>query len=658
MNNKHLPITLAVIVVFAIKCTKDAPTQSVSTDTTPPGAIANLSVTGIVDTTSVLVWTAPGDDGFVGKAHKYDLRYATDSTRLKEWTNAYKAPALPSPTEGGSIQQYKLAGLFLDSTYFFGMRTSDEQGNESQPSNTARESQYAFPKVYLTLPASGDSVSDYVLMRAIATDDKGISKIEFFVDNKSIGSDFVPPYETYWKAGDSIGERSLFVRATDTDNRVVGSKVSYCFVDKNRLAPSASHIQSFSEQTTSSMRIFWSANRTDLDFRSYVLLIGTIPQALVPVHTSYSANDTSIVVSQLLDSQQYFVSVRTEDSFSHASYGDTSSFITNNVVPRDVDIFLSSGDIYGTIRMQWKELPPMHDFRSYRIMRSLVPDVVANGTLAGEISNYYQTYTVYTAPLNDQQYYYGVVVYDRNGAHSIPTEKKFGWKDLSTTPRGSSLRFNRGDFCSAKTTDEINQLTEFTIEAWVKRETISINSVLGIHTDSTPRVSLFTFRHDGDNYLATVCRANGSGTYWGPRHFVIPNIWNHFAIVVSSDSLHVYVNGNIAQSEKLEASVCLEQSSDLFFGTLPITVNGARVFEGQLDEVRIWNHERSQSQIWNNFDHTIDPTISGLVGYWRLDDSTGNIATGLFGPDLQLGESAVADTSDPVWLRPGAPIKY
>jgi hypothetical protein len=45
-----------------------------------------------------------------------------------------------------------------------------------------------------------------------------------------------------------------------------------------------------------------------------------------------------------------------------------------------------------------------------------------------------------------------------------------------------------------------------------------------------------------------------------------------------------------------------------------------------IDEVRLWNDVRSDSEILNNMNKTVDPTSDGLVGYWKLDESSGNIA--------------------------------
>ena len=58
------------------------------------------------------------------------------------------------------------------------------------------------------------------------------------------------------------------------------------------------------------------------------------------------------------------------------------------------------------------------------------------------------------------------------------------------------------------------------------------------------------------------------------------------------------------------------------------------MFNGKIDEVRIWNVARTESQIQNTMNTILSPEYystsdSGLVGYWRLDEGTGQTAEDL-----------------------------
>ncbi len=41
-------------------------------------------------------------------------------------------------------------------------------------------------------------------------------------------------------------------------------------------------------------------------------------------------------------------------------------------------------------------------------------------------------------------------------------------------------------------------------------------------------------------------------------------------------------------------------------------------------QVRFWSKARSQMEIANNM-YNVDPTSSGLEGYWKMDEGEGNV---------------------------------
>lgn len=94
-----------------------------------------------------LAWTAPGDDGTIGKAALYEGRYATtrpDTSSLvnfEAWWNASRPiPGFPLPRIAGAADTVLVApvgGFSADSSYFFVIRTADEVPNYSPLSNIA-----------------------------------------------------------------------------------------------------------------------------------------------------------------------------------------------------------------------------------------------------------------------------------------------------------------------------------------------------------------------------------------------------------------------------------------------------------------------------------------------------------------------------------------
>jgi chitodextrinase/peptidoglycan hydrolase-like protein with peptidoglycan-binding domain len=104
-------------------------------DTTPPGAINDLSISDTGQTFVNLSWTAPGDDDFMGQAMSYDIRYSTSPITETNWSLATELTGEPAPALSGSIQHYLVIGLTQGITYYFAIRTVDNANNISNISN-------------------------------------------------------------------------------------------------------------------------------------------------------------------------------------------------------------------------------------------------------------------------------------------------------------------------------------------------------------------------------------------------------------------------------------------------------------------------------------------------------------------------------------------
>ncbi|MCX5800000.1 MAG: hypothetical protein NTX17_01225 [Candidatus Eisenbacteria bacterium] len=94
-------------------------------------------------TSATFKWTAPGDDGTVGRASQYDLRFSRNQIQGTDSLGWWIAPTtatcagLPVPGEPGNTDSFVVAGLAPGNTYYFILRTADEVPNWSFFSNIA-----------------------------------------------------------------------------------------------------------------------------------------------------------------------------------------------------------------------------------------------------------------------------------------------------------------------------------------------------------------------------------------------------------------------------------------------------------------------------------------------------------------------------------------
>lgn len=119
------------------------------------------------DSSIVLQWTAPGDDGSTGRAASYDLRYrttpvsGTDTTSW--WNGATTVSGEPTPGNAGATDSMRVRGLTPLTTYYFIIRAADEVPNWSGYSNVAVKS------------TSGDNVAPSAITSLIVTGTTGNS---------------------------------------------------------------------------------------------------------------------------------------------------------------------------------------------------------------------------------------------------------------------------------------------------------------------------------------------------------------------------------------------------------------------------------------------------------------------------------------------------
>ena len=89
------------------------------------------------DTTYTLTlhWSAVGDDGLIGTATIYDMRYGYTPITESNWANCTPLVGEPIPDTSGAKQQMTVCGVYPGVRYYYGLKVSDDAGNWSELSN-------------------------------------------------------------------------------------------------------------------------------------------------------------------------------------------------------------------------------------------------------------------------------------------------------------------------------------------------------------------------------------------------------------------------------------------------------------------------------------------------------------------------------------------
>jgi hypothetical protein len=170
-----------------------------------------------------------------------------------------------------------------------------------------------------------------------------------------------------------------------------------------------------------------------------------------------------------------------------------------------------------------------------------------------------------------------------------------------------------------------------------------------------PDAATTTFEHliglGGDNYATVYVRSDRSEivlkfqSIAGVRvertigNYVVGQ-WHHVAVTYDGRDVRGYLNGELTTVTSASGLIdYLAGFEDrVYFGTFDAVTDKA--FDGRLDEVRIWNRAITAAEVSLNKDRMLTGAETGLIGYWRFDETSGTTVTdhtpnrqdGVFGP--------------------------
>jgi len=102
----------------------------------PPSPITDLRVNVATDRAIKVIWAATGDDGDIGSASRYDVRYSTSPIKGEsDFNNAIPTPNGNAPKFSGVTQSLLIRGLSPRTNYYVAMKAIDESNNASPISN-------------------------------------------------------------------------------------------------------------------------------------------------------------------------------------------------------------------------------------------------------------------------------------------------------------------------------------------------------------------------------------------------------------------------------------------------------------------------------------------------------------------------------------------
>lgn len=209
--------------------------------------------------------------------------------------------------------------------------------------------------------------------------------------------------------------------------------------------------------------------------------------------------------------------------------------------------------------------------------------------------------------------------------HSDRTQTVSGWFKTDAVTGQYQLIYFKGDPEPTTWAGGVN-----------REHAIWINPSGGLHVISTPV---------------------GQTTQWGydTPNFIQPNRWYHFANVIDADNgiMRTYIDGQQIQSGSYSSAGISTTTGPFRVGNTGS--GGVYQFAGSLDDLRIYDTARTQSEIQSDMNQTVPGDSAGLIASWRFDEGSGATtadATGN-GNTMNLGLS-INNQSLPTSVASGA----
>lgn len=212
------------------------------------------------------------------------------------------------------------------------------------------------------------------------------------------------------------------------------------------------------------------------------------------------------------------------------------------------------------------------------------------------------------------------------GSGAIGTDSIIGAVALTPQPTGSDrsldLESGSSQYASVADASALRLSGDFTIEAWIRLETLSSGLGYSQTIISKDNTSVgWTFRiESGANKLDFV--RNDATQYTGATALQT-GVWYHVAVSLSGSTLKIYLNGKEdfsgAYTDHTDATQSLRVGNS--------TTNGTRYFDGLIKDVRLFSDARTQAEIVADA-RTRQVSDANLIAEWSFNgdylDNTSN----------------------------------
>lgn len=213
--------------------------------------------------------------------------------------------------------------------------------------------------------------------------------------------------------------------------------------------------------------------------------------------------------------------------------------------------------------------------------------------------------------------------------------------------------------------------TAFTLEVWVKPDSVAgIQHIVSIGDKDSESLH-YEVGINGGSLSLNYRYGKGSQKVITAGN-LIPDVWSHIAVSLSSSSTRLFINGSAIFSTSGASQLLPIGDSIVVGGSFLESFWGEGIFKGEIDELRISSASYDIANLWANGAYQSALTVdNNTIALWHLDETRGESKAGdssgngfhadLIGGDSKIHFFGILPTPTPFalptlsWERPILP---
>lgn len=494
------------------------------------------------------------------------------------------------------------------------------------------------PTLSIISPSNGDTISGGISVEVIASDNVAVTSLELRIDGILQPAPMSSPNSFSWDSTSvSDGDHTLSVTAFDAAGN--NTTQSLNITVNNNIPPSNQppSVNVGSDQTiTLPNSILLSPSVSDDGLPSsqislsWLLISG-------PDSVEFSSPNTAETSVLFHSPGQYVLSLVADDSELSSSDSLTVTVLAEPVLSQ---ISISPSSI--SLMADQTQIFNASGIDQYGNPFDILPTWSATG---GTIID-----GVYTAGSETGSY---SVTASVDGFSAQATVNI-----VSTQPKQTFLSFDgSNDYVEIPDTDALDLSSgEFTLALWIRPTGWGNNSqgrLMDHGGGSTSAGWTLQLENKASKGYPQALRLqnNNDSSFDGMsnNNSIVLDQWQHVAVTLSSGTLTFYIDG-IEQGVRTGVPAPLPTDLPIRLGIRASDLK--RAFEGDMDDVQVWNRALTQTEILQQMDSELSGNETGLIAYYKFNEGQGEtlLDASVNANNAIRGSTDGADSNNPSWI--------